>query len=313
MTIDSEIIIVGSHAPGIFVQVKRIPKAGETVIGWNFDEPIDGGKGSNQAIAAARLGGKTCFVGCVGKDRIGEEGKKWMQKAGVNIDFLRVHEEISSGIGFILLSENGVPAMVTSMGANAAVEKSDIDKALESAPESRIVMTQFELPIDIAMYAIKKGRESGKTTIVNPGPAPEEPIPYMEAISVLIPNETEAQVLLGREPVEGYDAEELARALKTKTQIENVIITLGDKGIVGVDNDGCWHIEALDVEVKDTSGAGDVFCSALAVSVVNGNTIREASAWANKVAALSVTRPGTIPAFPKIEEISNFMALKSPA
>jgi ribokinase len=313
MMIDSEIIIVGSHAPGIFVQVKRVPKAGETVIGWNFDEPVDGGKGSNQAIAAARLGGRICFVGCVGQDRIGEEGKQWMQEAGVNTDFLRVHEQISSGVGFIMLSENGVPAMVTSMGANAAIEKADIDGALETAPGSKIIMTQFELPLDIAMYAIKKGREAGKMTIVNPGPAPEEPIPFMDAISVLIPNETEAQVLLAREPGEAYKAEELVRSLRTKTGIENVIITLGDEGVVGVDADGYWQLDALDVDVVDTSGAGDVFCAALAVSIVNGKSVREASSWANTVAGLSVTRPGTIPAFPTLDEVTTFLKVKLPA
>jgi len=313
MMIDSEIIIVGSHAPGVFVQVKRIPKAGETVIGWNFDEPVDGGKGSNQAIAAARLGGKTCFVGCVGQDRIGAEGKRWMQEAGVNTDFLREHEQFSSGIGFILLSENGVPAMVTSMGANAAIEKADIDEALQATPESKIVMTQFELPLDIAMYAIKKGRDAGKITIVNPGPAPEEPIPYLDAISALIPNETEAQVLLGREPGESFEAEELARALRTKTEIEDIIITLGDQGIVGIDNDGLWQIEPLDVDVVDTSGAGDVFCAALAVSLINGKTMRESSSWANKAAALSVTRSGTIPAFPTLDEVRAFLASQSTA
>lgn len=312
MTIDSKIIIVGSHAPGIFVKVKRVPKAGETVIGWNFDEPVDGGKGSNQAIAAARLGCKTCFVGCVGKDRIGEEGKRWMQEAGVNTDFLREHEKISSGIGFIMLSENGVPAMVTSVGANAAIETTDIDDALKAAPESKIVMTQFELPLDIAMYAIKKGRDAGKITIVNPGPAPEEPIPYVDAISVLIPNETEAQVLLGREPGEAYMAEELVRSLRDKTGIENLIITLGDEGVVGIDDDGYWQLDALDVDVVDTSGAGDVFCAALAVSIVNGKSLREASSWANIVAALSVTRPGTIPAFPTLEEVNSFMRVNMP-
>lgn len=311
--IDSEIIIVGSHAPGIFVQVKRVPKAGETVIGWNFDEPVDGGKGSNQAIAAARLGCKTCFVGCVGRDRIGEEGKRWLQEAGVNTDFLRVHEQISSGVGFIMLSENGVPAMVTSMGANAAIERTDIDNALQAAPTSKIFMTQFELPLDIAMYAMKKGREAGKLTILNPGPAPEEPIPFMDAISVLIPNETEAQVLLGREPGETYAAEELARSLRTRTGVDNIIITLGAQGVVGVDDDGHWQLDALDVDVVDTSGAGDVFCAALAVSIVNGKSVREASSWANIVAGLSVTRPGTIPAFPTLDEVTTFLKVKLPA
>ena len=306
MTINNDIIIVGSHAPGIFVRVKRIPKAGETVIGWDFDEPMDGGKGSNQAIAAARLGGKVSFVGCVGQDRIGLEGRRWMEEAGVNTDFLIQHDQVSSGIGFILLSEEGVPAMVTSMGANAAITEEDIDLALDAMPDSKIVMTQFELPVSTAMYAMKKAKDLGKLAILNPGPAPEEPIPDLGAVSILIPNETEAQVLLGRSPGEKFEPAELVKSLKVKTGIKTVIITLGGNGLIGSDDEGVWEVDASPVDVVDTSGAGDVFCASLAVAVVNGKNIREASDWANQVASMSVTKAGTIPTFPTLEEVNTF-------
>ena len=306
MTAKSDIIIVGSHAPGIFVRVKRIPKAGETVLGWDFDEPMDGGKGSNQAIAAARLGGKVSFVGCVGDDRIGREGKRWMDESGVDTEFLTRHDRVPSGIGFILLSEDGVPAMVTSMGANAEVDEADIDKALTAIPGSRIIMTQFELPVSIAMYAMERARELGKLAILNPGPAPEGKIPDLRDVSILIPNETEAQVLLGRQPGEAFEADELVRSLKSKTGINNVIITLGGSGIIGIDEEGIWQTNAYHVDVLDTSGAGDVFCASLAVAMTNGKDIREASDWANKVAAISVTKAGTIPAFPSLEDVNEF-------
>jgi ribokinase len=112
----AEIVVIGSHCPGLFIRVKRPPVPGETVIGWDFQEPIDGGKGSNQAIAASKLGGMVSFVGCVGQDRIGEEGARWMVEAGVDITFLKRSATTASGVGFILLDEQGVPAMVSGMG-----------------------------------------------------------------------------------------------------------------------------------------------------------------------------------------------------
>lgn len=303
MTSQAEIIVVGSHAPGIFVRVKRIPKAGETVIGWDFHEPKDGGKGSNQAIAAALLGGKTAFVGCFGRDRIGDTGEAWLKEAGVDTTWLQRHDKVTSGVGFILLDENGVPAMVTSMGANEEITKEYVEKALNDFPHGKVMLTQFEMPIDVALHAAKVAKDLGMISIVNPGPAPEKPIADLSGTGILIPNETEAQILLGQEPGSDYNAEALAIALKNKFALPVVIITLGKDGFVGVDEDGVWKQSAMKVDVVDTSGAGDEFCSALAVGLVNGKSIREASAWACKVASISVTKPGTIPAYPTYQEV----------
>ena len=307
MTSQAEIVVVGSHAPGIFVRVKRIPKAGETVIGWDFHEPKDGGKGSNQAIAAALLGGKTSFVGCFGRDRIGDEGEKWLKEAGVDTTWLLRDEVVTSGVGFILLDDNGVPAMVTSMGANEKITKQHVEKALRSMPAAKVMLTQFEMPIEVALHAAKIAKELGIISIVNPGPAPENSISNLDTATILIPNETEAQILLGQEPGDDYDAEKLAYDLKQKYAVQIVIITLGKDGFVAIDDEGIWSEKALSVNAVDTSGAGDVFCSALAVSLVNGFSIREASKWACKVASLSVTRAGTIPAYLTIEEVNHLL------
>lgn len=307
MTAKAEIVVVGSHAPGIFMRVKRIPKAGETVIGWDFNEPKDGGKGSNQAIAAALLGGKISFVGCFSRDRIGEKGEKWLKEVGVDTTWIKYHETISTGVGFNLLDDNGVPAMVTSIGANAAITKDYVEKALHSMPNAKVMLTQFEIPINVALHAAKVAKEMGMISIVNPGPAPEKPISGLDSAIILVPNETEAQVLLGQEPGEKYNAEELAKGLKEKYGIPVVIITLGKNGIVGIDDEGLWKHAALKVDVVDTSGAGDAFCSALAIAIVNGRSIRESSGWACKVASLSVTKPGTIPAYPTLEEVNRII------
>ena len=199
--------------------------------------------------------------------------------------------------------ENGVPAMVTSMGANEEITKEYVEKALNDFPHGKVMLTQFEMPIDVALHAAKVAKDLGMISIVNPGPAPEKPIADLSGTGILIPNETEAQILLGQEPGSDYNAEALAIALKNKFALPVVIITLGKDGFVGVDEDGVWKQSAMKVDVVDTSGAGDEFCSALAVGLVNGKSIREASAWACKVASISVTKPGTIPAYPTYQEV----------
>lgn len=307
MSKSPEIVVVGSHAPGLFLRVRRPPVPGETVLGWDYQEPVDGGKGSNQAIAAARLGGNVVFVGCVGRDRIGDDGQRWMQDAGVNVNFLRRSLTTPSGVGFIMLDENGVPAMVTSMGANADLSIADIEDALAQTPSARVLLTQFEMPIEVALHAARIARRQGLTTIVNPAPAPQAEIEGLDAAKILTPNETEARMLLGQGMTGDVDPFEMASQLQARTGAEHVIITLGEKGAVGSNGKETWQVVSRAVDVVDTSGAGDVFCAGLAVGLVEGKDVRDAAEWACAAAALSVTRPGTIPAFPTRDEVDSLV------
>lgn len=302
-----EIVVVGSHAPGLFLRVRRPPVPGETVLGWDYQEPVDGGKGSNQAIAAARLGGNVAFVGCVGRDRIGDDGERWMLDAGVNVSYLRRSLTTPSGVGFIMLDEKGVPAMVTSMGANADLSIADIEEALAQMPSARVLLTQFEMPIEVALHAARIARRQGMTTIVNPAPAPQAEIEGLDAAKILTPNETEARMLLGQGMTGDVDPFEMASQLQARTGAEHVIITLGAKGAAGSNGKETWQVASLAVDVVDTSGAGDVFCAGLAVGLVEGKDVRDAAEWACAAAALSVTRPGTIPAFPTRDEVDSLV------
>lgn len=308
MSDQPRIVVVGSHAPGLFIRVKRPPKLGETVIGWDFQEPVDGGKGSNQAIAVARLGAAASFVGVVGQDRIGDEGARWMSEAGVDTTFLRRSSTESSGTGFTLLDPDGIPAMVTTMGANKELSCEEIDQALDQLDDTSMVLTQFEIDIETALYAARSARQRGLTAIVNPAPAPEEPVKGLEVASILTPNETEAKVLLGLDPEADVDPNDMVKKLRETTGVPVVIITIGEEGAVGMDELGIWHSKSPEVEVADTSGAGDVFCAALAVGLVRGMDIRQASSWACLAAALSVTKPGTIPTFPTLQAVEQFAA-----
>ena len=307
MSDNAQIVVVGSHAPGIFLRVKRVPTAGETVIGWDFQEPVDGGKGSNQAIAAAKLGAHVSFVGCVGHDRVGDDGERWMQEAGVDTHYLR-RSDTPSGIGFIILDENGVPAMVTSMGANAELTPSHIHEALSALPGAQVLLTQFEIDPQMALYAARAARARGMIAIVNPAPAPEMRLDGLEVASILTPNETEAKVLLGLDLETPVDLETLARQTREQTGVERIIITAGEQGAVGIDSSGFWTIAPRQIDAVDTSGAGDVFCAALAVGLVEGHSFRAAAEWACAAATLSVGKAGTIPAYPTRDDVSRFLA-----
>ena len=302
-----QIVVIGSHAPGIFVRVKRVPAVGETVIGWDFQEPEDGGKGSNQAIAAARLGAEVSFVGCLGTDRLGAEGERLLRKEGVNVHFVRHCFTKGTGTGVIMLDEKGVPAMVTCMGANEKLSCEQVEESLSELKSAKAMLTQFEILTEVALYAAQVARRYNMTTIVNPAPASSISLSELEVADVLVPNEVEAKALLGEDPQAQIDLELVARKLFVSTKAGKVIITAGDQGIIGVDSNGVWRAQSPDVPAVDTSGAGDVFCAALAVGLAKGLNHRSASVWACSAAALSVSKKGTIPSFPTTQEVDGFI------
>ncbi len=304
MILEPEIVVVGSHAPGLFLRVKRPPIAGETVIGWDYSEPVDGGKGSNQAIAAARLGARVSFVGCLGNDRLGNQGRAWMEQAGVDTRFIR-HSSSATGVSFILLDAQGVPAMVTCLGANDELTLEEVQTALYQL-NGKILLTQFEIQLKVAIETARLAHKKGMLVIINPAPAAEMPLEDLKVADILVPNESEARQLLGLPAAEVMDDIDLANQLRSRTGAGSIVITLGGRGFVGSDFQGNWSSDAPVVQVADTSGAGDTFCAALACGLARGRDLRDASTWACRVAALSVTRPGTIPAFPTLAEVEAF-------
>ncbi len=301
-----QLVVIGSHAPGLLMRVQRVPVAGETVIGWDYTEPKDGGKGSNQAIAAARLGLRTSFAGCIGKDRLGAEAESWLKEEGVCTDYLFSSSSKSTGVGFILLNDSGVPAMVTALGANAELNYEHVETALSGSRDAEVMLTQFEILPDVALHAAEVAHDYGMTTIVNPAPALTLDLAKLAVADILVPNDKEAKVLLGMHPEEEIELEIAALELMRRSKARCVIITAGEQGIVGVDADQRWQARPPNVMVKDSSGAGDVFCAALAAGLIKGLNPREASIWANSAAALSVTREGTIPSFPTAKEVEEF-------
>jgi ribokinase len=302
-----QIIVVGSHGPGLFIHVDRIPVAGETVPGWDYEEPVDGAKGSNQAIAAARLGARVSFVGCVGQDRLGDLGDLWLREAGVDTQFLKRSPNQSTIGGFVILDKNGVPAIVAAMGANGDLNEEDVDRALNELRGAQILLTQFEINPEVALHAARVARQLGMTTIINPTPVPKNLPSTFEFADILTPNETEAMVLMGLDPATEMDSRVMAQALREKSGAGCVMITLGEKGMIAADEDEIWTVSAPAVQAVDSTGAGDAFNGVLALGLVEGLSKREAAQRACVVASYSVTKQGTIPIFPTPAEVEQFM------
>jgi ribokinase len=306
----SQIVVVGSHAPGLFIHVKHIPVSGETVIGWGFSEPVDGGKGSNQAIAAARLGARVSFVGSIGDDRIGREAEILLRQEQIDITYLRRSLTRPTGVGFILLDDNGTPAMVTSMGANEELDKGFVDDALSHMQGTKILLTQFEINPKVALHAAQIAHQMGMISIVNPAPASGDSLTGLNYVDILIPNDLEAKQLLGLNPETVADSCELAKSLLDKTGSGCVMITVGDKGVVVADRKSIRQIVPPAINTLDTSGAGDAFCAGVAVGLLEGKDLIQAAEWACYVAAFSVAAPGTIPSYPRRKEMQKFFNIK---
>jgi ribokinase len=193
------------------------------------------------------------------------------------------------------------------MGANADLTETHVGNALENSRGARILLTQLEIPLHVALFATRQAHRLGMITILNPAPAPEEPLSGLEAVDFLTPNETEARVLLGLDPDGKADPLEMGRQLRGKTGVGCVIITLGENGAVIVDSKGSAHIPSPKVTAVDSTGAGDAFNAGFATALLHNYSTRKAVEWACAVGAYSVTRPGTIPDYPTKEQVNHFL------
>ena len=300
------VVVVGSHVQGLFMRVPRFPVADETVLGWDFKEALDGGKGSHQAIACARLGLPTHFVGRVGRDRLGDTGASWMAEAGVDLSYLVRSEQTATGCGFVMINPEGIPAMTTAMGANAEFCNKDIDCAEAIFSHAKLVVITLEIPIFTALYAAKLAKSLGAFTILTPGPA--EPVQPGELadVDLLVPNENEASTLLSELPDLQQEPRWLARRLRGYFGLKQIVITLGEKGALVADGETIQAIPALKVNAVDTPGAGDAFTAGLAFGLYHKASLVEAANFGCLTAARAVTVRESIPSFGTLAEIAGF-------
>jgi ribokinase len=296
------ITVVGSYVVGLTIAVDRAPIGGETVIGTDFEEG-PGGKGSNQAVQAARLGADAALVAIVGADRFGNEAHAMWKTEHVDSTHVVTREDAATGVGFILVESGGENRIVVDMGANGRLGAANVGAAAHRISRSRVVLTQLEVPTDAAVAAMAAARASGAISILNPAPARPLTDDALALIDILTPNETELRVLAGRATYDDTgDPLEDGRKL-VRRGVGTVVLTRGNAGAMIIRANGELALPAHTVEPVDTTGAGDAFNGALAVGLAMGAALTAAVRMAIVAGALACTRRGVVPSLPTAAEL----------
>ena len=299
------IAVVGSYATGLTMKVDRMPSIGETVLGTGYRVDY-GGKGSNQAVACARLGAQVSFVAKIGKDVFGDMALQLYRDEGIDTVNLARVAEAPTGVGFIIVeAASGHNCITIDPGANELLTSADVFRCQAAFEAARVVLTQLEIPVQAAEAAMVRGRDCGAITILNPAPVRPLPASVLQLVDILTPNQAEARVLAGRSPDAEIKAEELAREL-IHAGVKQVVMTLGEKGALIVTATSLQHVPAIRVSAVDTTGAGDAFNAGLAMALAWGETLEAAVRFAVVTGGLAVTREGVIPALPRRDELRQF-------
>ncbi len=297
----SSIYVIGSSNTDMVIKSGKLPLPGETVIGGDF-LMNPGGKGANQAVSCARLGGKVSFVCKLGDDLFGKQALEEFRQQNINTRYVFIDPERPTGVALINVDKHGENCISVAPGANNALYIEDISQALESISEEDIVLIQLEIPLETVMAAILQSNGKGARVILNPAPAQELPESLYQHLYLITPNETEASVLTGI-PVVDESSARAAAAILIGKGCQHVIITLGNRGALVYSSEYTGIIPATVVEAVDTTAAGDCFNGALAVALSENNPLKEAAEFACKAASISVTRMGAQSSIPLRREI----------
>jgi len=301
----SKIVVVGSSNTDMIIKVPHVPVPGETIIGGTFSTAA-GGKGANQAVAAVRAGGDVTFVARIGEDMFGQQAKDGFVKDNINVDHVLTDKDAPSGVALIFVGEDGENSIAVASGANANLSPSDVESAGDAISSADILIMQLETPLETVQKAATIASEKGVKVILNPAPACELSDDILSHVSILTPNESEAELLTGIKVESEKDAAAAADALMAKG-IETVIVTMGAKGAFVVTADFKELVGGFSVKAVDATAAGDVFNGTLAVAMAEGKPLKEAVRFANAAGALSVTKLGAQPSAPTREEIEKFL------
>ena len=296
------IVVIGSCNTDMVVKANRLPVPGETILGGSF-YMNPGGKGANQAIAAARLGADVTFISKIGYDLFGLQALEIYKSERINTEFIFTDSKKPSGVALISVDSFGENCIIVASGANQSLSPEDIDKAKDKIREADTILMQLEIPLETVEYATALAYEYGKRVILNPAPASSLNNELLKKTNVILPNRIEAEMLSGIKVTNLKSAHRAVQAISCKG-IENVVITLGKEGAFVKEKDKYIMIPAKEVDTIDTTGAGDVFSGALSVSLSEGRSLIEAVEFANAAAAIAVTRIGAQSAIPYRTEIN---------
>lgn len=302
-----DVCVLGSFMKDLVVAAPRRPRIGETLRGNSFREYL-GGKGINQAVAAARCGARTAMLGRVGTDRYGDEFLEMLVAEGIDATHVQRDTVRGTGVGLPVVEPSGANSIIIVPRANDAVAPEDIQAAAPVIRSSKVLLVQLELPVPSAVSALEIAREAGVLTVLNPAPFTLLPPEIAELIDIVVPNEVEAEQLTRIEATDDQVLE-VARQLRYGLARRGAVVTLGERGAVVVDEAGTvkW-LPANDVQPVDTVGAGDAFCGALAARLAEGDSLLDAAQFAGAAGGLATTRSGGAPAMPYRPEIEALLA-----
>jgi len=299
----SDISVLGIFVADISFSGPKIPAVGETILGNKYNVG-PGGKGCNQAVAIARLGGKVNFISKIGKDAYGKLALETLKKNNINTENIIQDEKLQTGVAGILVDkQSGKNAINVIVGAPNSLKINEMNSQINLIKSSKIFLTQLEIPKDVTLYCLKTAKENGCLTILNPAPASEISKEFYSYIDYFTPNETEAEFYTGIKITNEKEAKQAADKL-INLGIKKIIITLGEKGLFYSDGQEEIYLKASSVKAIDTTGAGDAFNGALAFSLSKGKPIKACLELANKAAGLSTTKLGAGDAMPFIKDIS---------
>jgi ribokinase len=297
----TDVFVMGSINQDFVLKVERRPEPGETVTNAELSTH-NGGKGANQAAAAALLGASVAFLGRVGDDEFGEPLVQALQEKGIDTSLVERASGNSTGAAFITVTPDGENAITVAPGANRSLTPEDVDAAADAIGDARVFVAQMEIPVQSVLRAVEVAAEQGTRALVNLAPTFEVPRELLEKLDPLVVNEHEAAFLLGRE-VEGVDGALSAAPELLSSGPRSAVITIGEDGAVLADGESVDHLPAPEVEVVDTTGAGDAFVGALATQLARGASLREAVAYAVRAGAAAVTKEGAQGALPTPEVV----------
>lgn len=301
---NKSIVVIGSSNTDMIVQAARIPRPGETVLGGAFST-APGGKGANQAVAAARAGGDVVFVARVGEDMFGERAVEGFRADGLDVSRITVDLDAPSGVALIMVDDAGENSIAVAPGANGRLSPDDIEAASDAITGASLVLMQLEIPIGTVRAAAETARAAGVPVILNPAPAQTLDTELLGLVDIITPNETEAELLTGIAITHDDSIRAAAEALH-RDGIGTVLITLGARGVYVSSPEFTGVVEGFPVKAVDTTAAGDVFNGVFAVMLAEGKSLQEAAHFACAAAALSVTKLGAQPSAPVREEIETF-------
>lgn len=304
-----QIVVVGSINMDLVARMSRLPRPGETLHGDDF-QTIPGGKGANQAVAAARLGAQVTMIGRVGDDAFGGELLRSLEQYGVGTQFVQKTANCPSGVAVINVDASGANAIVVVAGANGRLTPDDVANCARVIASADVVIVQLETPVETVMAAIRSAREFNVRTILDPAPAPSGPLPAeLQAVDYISPNQTEAEALTGIVVSDLLSAERAAKVLCDRGA-RHVVMKLGELGALTYSEGTSEHIAAMPTEVVDTTAAGDAFTAGLAVGLAEGRTLAEATKLGCAAGTLACTVFGAQPAMPTREKVDRFLGIE---